>query len=56
MAMVRELKADNATLVQAIRDVKAAATEAGDNATEGMADDWTDQAERRVWFLNQVSK
>ena len=56
MAMVRELKADNATLVQSIRDAKAAATEAGDNATEGMADDWTDQAERRVWFLDQVSK
>ncbi len=56
MAMVRELKADNATLVEAIREAKAAATEAGDNATEGMADDWTDQAERRVWFLDQVSK
>ncbi len=56
MAMVRELRADNATLVQAIREAKAAATQAGDNATEGMADDWTDQAERRVWFLDQVSK
>jgi starvation-inducible DNA-binding protein len=56
MAMVRELKADNATLVEAIREAKAAATQAGDNATEGMADDWTDQAERRVWFLDQVSK
>ncbi len=56
MAMVRELKADNATLVQAIREAKAAATEAGDNATEGLADDWTDQAEQRVWFLDQVSK
>jgi starvation-inducible DNA-binding protein len=56
MAMVRELKADNATLVEAIREAKAAATEAGDNATEGMADDWTDQAEQRVWFLDQISK
>ncbi len=56
MAMVRELKKDNATLVESIREAKAAATQAGDNATEGMADDWTDQAERRVWFLGQVSK
>ena len=56
LAMVRELKADNATLVQAIREAKSAATQAGDNATEGMADDWTDQAERRVWFLDEVSK
>ena len=56
MAMVRELKADNAALVAAIREAKAAATEAGDNATEGLSDDWTDQAERRVWFLDQVTK
>jgi len=34
--------------------VKAAATEAGDNATEGAADDWTDQAQQRVWFLSQI--
>lgn len=56
IAMVRELQADNAALVEAIREAKSAATQAGDNATEGMADDWTDQAERRVWFLTQVAK
>jgi hypothetical protein len=28
--------------------VKAAATEAGDNATEGMADDWTDRPTPRM--------
>ena len=27
---------------------------AGDNATDGMSDDWTDQAEQRVWFLSQI--
>ena len=54
MAMARELRDDNAALVEAIREAKQAASEAGDNATEGMADDWTDQAERRVWFLTQV--
>ena len=54
MAMVKTLRDDNAKLVEAIRGVKDAATEAGDNATEGMADDWTDQAERRVWFLTEV--
>ncbi|WP_068073782.1 Dps family protein [Novosphingobium lentum] len=52
--MVKALHDDNATLVEATRTVKAAATAAGDNATEGMADDWTDQAERRVWFLSQI--
>lgn len=52
--MVRNLRDDNARLVSAIREVKAAATGAGDNATEGAADDWTDQAEQRVWFLGQL--
>lgn len=54
MEMVEALRDDNAALVQKIREVKAAATEAGDNATEGAADDWTDQAQQRVWFLTQI--
>ncbi|WP_179504232.1 MULTISPECIES: Dps family protein [unclassified Sphingomonas] len=52
--MVKALRDDNAALVETIRAVKAAATEAGDNATEGAADDWTDQAQQRVWFLSQI--
>lgn len=54
MDMVKALRDDNAALVTKIREVKAAATEAGDNATEGAADDWTDQAQQRVWFLTQI--
>ncbi|MFY8194237.1 MAG: Dps family protein, partial [Novosphingobium sp.] len=54
MEMVKALRDDNVALVAAIRAVKDAATEAGDNATEGMADDWTDQAEQRAWFLTQT--
>ncbi|MFO1255430.1 MAG: DNA starvation/stationary phase protection protein [Sphingomonadaceae bacterium] len=50
-AMIAELAADNRKLIDAIREAKAAAGAAGDNATEGAADDWTDQAEQRVWFL-----
>ena len=53
-AMVKELRDDNAKLVEAIRAAKEAAEEAGDNATDGMADDWTDQAEERVWFLDRI--
>jgi starvation-inducible DNA-binding protein len=56
MAMVRELRDDNTALIAAIREAKAAASAAGDNATEGFADDWTDQAEQRVWFLSEVLK
>ena len=54
LTMVRVLRDDNALLVARIRAAKAAASEAGDNATEGAADDWTDQAEQRVWFLTQI--
>lgn len=54
MAMVAALREDNAALVERIRAAKAAATAAGDNATEGMADDWTDQAQQRVWFLSSI--
>ena len=32
----------------------SAAGAAGDNATDGAIDDWTDQAEQRVWFLGQL--
>lgn len=54
MDMVKNLHDDNVALVKAIRGVKEAATAAGDNATEGMADDWTDQAETRAWFLREL--
>ena len=53
-AMITELVADNRTLLAGLREAKAAAGAAGDNATEGQADDWTDAAERRVWFLEAL--
>ena len=53
-AMIAELQGDNQSLVASLREVKAAAGAAGDNATEGVVDDWTDQAEQRVWFLSSL--
>ena len=53
-AMIAELAQDNRTLVEAFREVKEAASVAGDNATDGLLDDWTDQAEQRAWFLEQT--
>ena len=50
-AMAAELVEDNTGLIARLREVKALAADAGDNATEGLIDDWTDQAEQRVWFL-----
>jgi len=53
--MVEELRRDNEALVKRLRAVKELAGDAGDNATDGMLDDWTDQAEERVWFLTQTA-
>lgn len=55
-AMLAELRDDNLALVTALREVKFLAEAAGDNATSGMVDGWTDQAERRAWFLFETSK
>ncbi|MXP41998.1 DNA starvation/stationary phase protection protein [Altererythrobacter soli] len=52
--MVEQLRDDNAKLVARLKEVKEAAEEAGDNATSGVVDEWTDFAEERVWFLRQV--
>ncbi|SIN60031.1 starvation-inducible DNA-binding protein [Parasphingorhabdus marina DSM 22363] len=49
--MLSELRNDNLRLVEQYRSAKELAGEAGDNATDGMLDDWTDQAEQRAWFL-----
>ena len=53
-AMIAALRDDNRTLIEGIRAAKESAGQVGDNATEGAADDWTDQAEQRVWFLSQL--
>lgn len=54
--MLNELREDNLRLVEALRAAKAAAAQAGDNATEGIIDDWTDQAEERAWFLFEAGR
>ena len=50
--MVRELANDNESIVTSLKAMKEMAEAAGDNATDGLLDDWTDEAEGRVWFLN----
>jgi len=52
-AMVKQLMKDNQKLVDRLKEVKEASEEAGDNATSGVVDEWTDFAEERVWFLRQ---
>ena len=54
--MLAELREDNLKLVEGFRVVKDAADEAKDNATSGIVDEWTDQAEERAWFLFEASR
>nr|WP_137677700.1 DNA starvation/stationary phase protection protein [Parerythrobacter lutipelagi] len=54
--MVEELRDDNAAMVKRLKAMKPLAEQAGDNATDGLLDDWTDMAEERVWFLTQTLK
>ncbi|VXC71358.1 DNA starvation/stationary phase protection protein [Sphingomonas sp. T1] len=54
--MLAELREDNLKLVEQFRIVKDAADDAKDNATSGIVDEWTDQAEERAWFLFEASR
>ncbi|MFN3820201.1 Dps family protein [Blastomonas sp.] len=53
-AMLKELRDDNIAFVAKLRAVKELAGDAGDNATDGLVDDWTDQAQERAWFLSET--
>ena len=52
--MVAQLRDDNQRMVDRLKAMKETAENAGDNATDGLLDDWTDMAEERVWFLNSI--
>ena len=52
--MIAELRDDNVKLAARLKAMKDTADAAGDNATDGLLDDWTDAAEERVWFLNSL--
>ncbi|EJL33410.1 Dps family protein [Novosphingobium sp. AP12] len=54
--MLAELRDDNVALVASLREAKAIVDEARDNATSGILDGWTDQAEERAWFLFEASR
>jgi starvation-inducible DNA-binding protein len=55
-AMLNELREDNLSMVATLREAKDIVDEAKDNATSGILDDWTDQAEERAWFLFEASR
>jgi starvation-inducible DNA-binding protein len=51
-AMLEELHADTLTLIAALKTAKRLADETGDNASSGMIDASTDDAEQRAWFIS----
>jgi len=55
-AMLAELRDDNLKLVETFRTVKDLADDAKDNATSGIVDQWTDEAEQRAWFLFEAAQ
>ena len=54
--MLMELHRDNLKYVEGLREAKRVADEAGDNATSGILDEWTDLAEERAWFLFETAR
>lgn len=54
--MLVELRDDNLKLVEQLREAKEIVDNAKDNATSGVLDDWTDEAEERAWFLFEASR
>jgi starvation-inducible DNA-binding protein len=53
--MLAELRADNLALVASLKELKYLVDEAKDNATSGIVDTWTDEAEQRAWFLQEAA-
>lgn len=55
-AMLAELRSDNLALVDTLKKAKDVADGAGDNASSGLIDGWTDEAEQRAWFLLETAR
>ena len=49
--MLAELRDDNASLTQNMREVHSLCDEAGDVATASLLENWIDESEKRTWFL-----
>ena len=54
--MLAELRDDNQRLAAHLRETHELCEEHGDVATASLIETWTDQAERRVWFLFEAGR
>jgi starvation-inducible DNA-binding protein len=55
-AMLKELLADNRTLVTRLRSCHGVTESVGDFASTAMIEVWIDEAERRAWFLFEATR
>lgn len=55
-AMLDELRADNQTLVKAMREVHDTCDNDNDIATASLLENWIDEAEQRIWFLFESTR
>ena len=53
--MLAELREDNTQLVSILRALHGTTSEHNDVATTSLIEGWIDEAERRVWFLFEIS-
>ena len=53
--MVKTLAADNALLLEQLKETKNAAEADGDIATSGLVDGWADETQQRIWFLKATA-
>jgi starvation-inducible DNA-binding protein len=54
--MLAELKEDNLSLTQRMREAHGVCDEHGDVATASLLENWIDEAERRTWFLFETTR
>jgi starvation-inducible DNA-binding protein len=54
--MIAELRDDNASLTQSMREVHAVCDGAGDVATASLLENWIDETEKRTWFLFECGR
>ncbi|MGC2223787.1 MAG: DNA starvation/stationary phase protection protein [Methylocella sp.] len=54
--MLAELRDDNKQLAANMREAHSLCDEHGDVASASLLENWIDEAERRVWFLFEISR
>jgi starvation-inducible DNA-binding protein len=54
--MLSELREDNKALVLSMRSAHDLCDEAGDVATTSLLENWIDEAQRRIWFLFEMTR